>query len=204
MGQQNEFSKLQADSVTAIHCNRPPHAMDVIPITLLHPVFGRFLDDIETCKLMAEDNALALNLSRVMADIYSAEEKWGSAIRGALHEVGITLVGTAIEATKYSTNGDLQYNWHHYVIAELKNEVGSLGAEPNAQAAAYYLKSMQKLTPQCPKSPLPCFLLYVFGKLIHPFLSRITNSIFRSVPWLWRCCLEYLTDCAGPFYHSAS
>ncbi len=204
LGQPKEFSKLQADSVTAIHCNRPPRATDAIPVTLLHPVFGKFLDDIETCELTAEDNAVAFNLSRAMAEIYSAEEKRGSTIRDALHEAGITLVGTTIEETKYSTDGDLQYNRHRYMIAELKNEVGSLGAEPNAQAAAYYLESTRKLAPQCPKSPLPCFLLYVFGKLVRPFLSRVTNSIFRSIPWLRRRCVEYSTDCAGPFYRSAS
>lgn len=39
-GQPKEFRQQQANSDRLIYCNRPSHAMAVIPVTLLHPVFG--------------------------------------------------------------------------------------------------------------------------------------------------------------------
>lgn len=166
LGQPKEFARQQKDPAKTIYCDRPPDATDTIPVTLLHPVFGQFLDDIDTYEPTSEDNSLALDLSKKMSNIYPDEDRRGTAIRDALYKMGITLVGTTIEASKYRTDGDLQHNRHRYVIAELKNEVGSLGAEPNAQALVYYLESTRNLAVQCAKSPLPCFLLYIFGMAI--------------------------------------
>lgn len=165
-GQPKQFATMQANAKKAIHCNRPPGATDTIPVVLLHPVFGQFLDDIESREpTTAEVNHMALDLSNAMAMFYGDENDRATKIRKCLHDAGITLVQTVIEGEGYKTDGDMQCNRHRYVIAELKNEVGSTGAEPNAQVAAYYLESTRKLAPQCAKSPLPCFLLFIFGKV---------------------------------------
>ena len=44
-------------------------------MTLLHPVFGEFLDDIKTHEPTAEDKKLVLDFSETMADIYAVEVK---------------------------------------------------------------------------------------------------------------------------------
>jgi hypothetical protein len=49
VGQLKEFAKHQAIPEKAIHCNRPRHATDPIPVTL-HPVFGKFFDNIDMRK----------------------------------------------------------------------------------------------------------------------------------------------------------
>ena len=165
--QPKEFAKRQGNPATAIHCDRPRHATNTIPVTLLHPVFGEFLDDIQTHESTAEDNKLVVDFSEAMADVYEKEMSRGAKIREVLGDAGITLVGSVIEGTSYTTDGDMQHYPHRYVIAELKNEIGSKAAEPYAQAATYYLESTRKLAPHCPKSSLPCFLLYIyiFGNL---------------------------------------
>ena len=45
----------------------------IIPLTLLHPIFGQFIDDCETHQPMMEDNQLVLDLSKVMLDVDRGE-----------------------------------------------------------------------------------------------------------------------------------
>jgi hypothetical protein len=153
----------QKNSNMAIACGRPRGTADTIPVTLLHPIFGRFLDDIDTHEPTINDNAFAHELSTIMADFHAREDARGSALLKVLQKWGISLVQTTIDGTQYRTDGDLQHNQHRFVIAELKNEGGSGTTEPYCQAAAYYLESTRKSAPDCPKSPLPCLLLYIFG-----------------------------------------
>jgi hypothetical protein len=111
-----------------------------------------------------------------MADFHAEEDVRGVALRKVLKDWGIALVQTTIEGTLYRTDGDMQYNHHRYIIAELKNEVGSGTAEPNCQAASYYLESTRKSAPECPKSSLPCLLLYIFGKDVNEHIDLLTMS----------------------------
>jgi hypothetical protein len=175
-GQPKEFAKQQKNSKTAIAFDRPRGTADTIPVTLLHPIFGQFLDDVDTHEPTKEDNDFALELSMTMADFHAEEDVRGVALRKVLKDWGITLVQTTIEGTLYRTDGDLQYNQHRYVIAELKNEVGSGTAEPICQAASYYLESTRKSALECPKSSLPCLLLYIFGKNVNEYIDLLTMS----------------------------
>jgi hypothetical protein len=183
VGQPKEFAKQQAIAAKAIHCNRPPDATDTIPVTLLHPVFGQFLDDIGIHEpTTAEVNKMALHLTNAMATIYGNEETRATKIRESLQAAGITLVQTVIKGTGYRTDGDLHCNRHRYAIAEFKDEVGSSGAETNAQVVAYYLESTRKLAPQYPKSSLPCFLLSIFGKVAKiSKIRRYPYHTFRAI-----------------------
>ncbi|KIK92005.1 hypothetical protein PAXRUDRAFT_148231, partial [Paxillus rubicundulus Ve08.2h10] len=38
-------------------CDRPCDSEETVPVTLLHPVFGKFLDDCQTYEITAKDNA---------------------------------------------------------------------------------------------------------------------------------------------------
>ncbi|KAI0247811.1 hypothetical protein BJV78DRAFT_1285241 [Lactifluus subvellereus] len=49
-GTAKEFSKRQANPNQMIYCNVPLHASATIPVTLLHPIFGQFIDDCENNK----------------------------------------------------------------------------------------------------------------------------------------------------------
>lgn len=184
-GQPKDFAQQQMDHRTAILCGRPRGVAGTIPVTLLHPIFGAFLDDIQTHQPTEEDNALALHLSETMANFHPNETERATAIRDVLMtKGGITLMTTTIEGTKYTTDGDLQHNRHRYLIAELKNEVSSGKTEPTAQAAMYYLESTRALAPDNPKSSLPCLLLYIFGRELSNDTSRGVHCFMASGPYL--------------------
>src|SRR5262245_47287664 len=75
LGKPKEFAKLQENPARALHCNRPPDATSTVPATLLHPVFGQFLDNVNTHEPTTEDNALVLELSSTMSKFYPDELK---------------------------------------------------------------------------------------------------------------------------------
>jgi hypothetical protein len=102
-----------------------------------------------------------------MADFHEDELARAAAICEVLTRNGIPLVTTTIEGTAYTTDGDLQHNRHRYLIAALKDRA----VDPSAQAAMYYLESTRKLALECPKSSLPCLLLYTFGRELSPYLD---------------------------------
>ena len=203
-GRPKEFRGQQANSDQLIYCNRPSHATTVIPVTLLHPVFGQFLDDKDMLEPTAPDNKLVREFSAVMAQIYDTEEERRAEILAQLRKWDIDLHGTTIEGTLYRTDADMQHKGDRYGLAEVKNEIGSKGAEPNAQAAAYYLESTRRRAVDCPKSPLPCFLLYIFGEDLQFTFPCVTQTIVvRPVYWVWWCGMEPSTHCASAFYRSA-
>jgi hypothetical protein len=206
-GQPKEFANQQKNSTTAIACGRPRGTADTIPVTLLHPIFGRFLDDIDTHEPTTEDNAFAHELSTIMADFHAREEVRGFALLKVLQKWGISLVQTTIDGTQYRTDGDLQHNQHRYMIAELKNEVGSGTAEPYCQAAAYYLESTQKLAPDFPKSPLPCLLLYIFGMNLNEYCDALTITRSQDHTLALEAQLGFIDPtykCSRPFCLSTS
>lgn len=163
-GKLGEFTRQQADPKRAIHCDRPRNSPRVIPVTLLHPVFSQFLDNVKNHNPTREDNTLAQGLSHAMSIIYADEGRRGEAVRDVLLKAGFGLVQSKIEGTKFETDGDLQHDGHRYVIAEMKNEACASHAEPKAQLAAYYLESTRKAATRHPQAPLPCLLLDMTGE----------------------------------------
>ena len=146
-----------------IYCNRPPFAFHPIPVTLLHPIFGQFVDDTERIEPTAKDNKLVRDLAYVMSSFHKNETKRGEKICDALTESGIQLVQTSIEGISYMTDGDMQHAGYRYIIAEMKNEIGSSGAEPYVQASMHYLESTRKQALAHPESVLPTLLVLFFG-----------------------------------------
>jgi hypothetical protein len=70
-GIPKEFEKLQTGSDGPVFAfYRPPSAAATIPITLLHPVFGQFVDDRQHHTPTVDDNELVLSLSRAMSKFY--------------------------------------------------------------------------------------------------------------------------------------
>jgi len=54
------------------YCNRPDSALS-IPVILLHPIFGRFIDDSHNYAPAKEDNAFVLELSAAMSGVFGDE-----------------------------------------------------------------------------------------------------------------------------------
>jgi hypothetical protein len=142
--------------------NRPPSGATTIPVTLLHPIFGEFIDDCETHLPTRQDNSFALKLSTTMSSIYENEETWVEDFCGVLKDFGIVMVPTQVNR-KFYTDGDIQYNSHHYRILKGKMEIGSKGAKPLFQAGWYYQYSAKEASVESEGSCHPCLLVYLFG-----------------------------------------
>ncbi|KAI0255340.1 hypothetical protein BJV78DRAFT_1350597 [Lactifluus subvellereus] len=162
-GKTKQFLKRQADSDQRIYCNRPRDASTTIPVTLLHPIFGQFIDDCENNKPTAQDNALVLELSEAMSDFYQNEDDRARNIREIFAKYDIHLVRTEIEGTRFETDGDISHEEFRYALAEIKNDFGSSGADPFAQAILYYLESTRKQAPVMLGSVLPCMIVVIIG-----------------------------------------
>jgi len=77
---------------------------------------------------------------------------------------------TTIDGINFITDSDVQFQGSRYVIMEVKkNEIGSKGAEPHAQAISYYIHATKSSVTRTPASKLPCILITLFGKSSAPY-----------------------------------
>jgi len=175
-----EFRKFQNTPEYTNHCNRGSNeAVPPIPVTLLHPVFGQFLDDCKSLQTTAADNSFAREVGMKMSEVYAYEdtrdydEGRASVLRGLFRDWGLHFIPTTIEAhhgKKYFTDGDISLDGYRYAILEVKNEVGSGSSDPYAQASLYYQESNRRFVANV-DSVLPCFLVLVFGSFSHYLLD---------------------------------
>ena len=148
---------------THIPCNRPSGFSTTLPPTLLHPVFGKFIDDAENFIPTADDVKFLHAFVAVMRNIYDEEHKRKETVLKLLRKHGIDAKPTMIG--KYTTDGDLSIGEFRLLIAEFKNEVGSKGAEPFFQAILYYLEATRSLASEYHNSVLPCIIVLIFGAM---------------------------------------
>jgi len=152
----------------AFHFERPLSATHDIPPTLLHPIFGEFLDNCATHPPTREDNMLAYDLRSGMSKRFGQESDRVNMFVKILSKHGIQTQGSDISNHRatYKTDSDMQINDFRFVIVEYKNEIGATGAEPLLQGIWYYQRSVGGDKMQLAKytnSTLPCLLLYAFG-----------------------------------------
>ncbi|KIL58321.1 hypothetical protein M378DRAFT_86656, partial [Amanita muscaria Koide BX008] len=196
-GDLTEFLKRQENPDQMIYCNRPLHASVLIPVTLLHPIFGQFIDDCDNYKPTAKDNAFVLELSTAMTQFYQDETDQANRIRQVFRDkYDIDFLQTVIEGTTHSTDGDEgDTNRRNlpFALIEFKNDVGSKESEPFVQSVLRYLESTRKQAPEMPCSVLPCMIINVFG----PHMS------FVGAAWNVRPVAQVLST-GLPFYFDFS
>lgn len=102
------FTKLQGnakDGNPKFYCNRPSWASS-IPVTLLHLIFGEFVDDCEIYKPTEVDNAFVLDLSTNMSEIYDTEAERAKVFCNLLYQYyRIQLYPADVPGTSYRTDG---------------------------------------------------------------------------------------------------
>ncbi|KAG2335614.1 hypothetical protein BDR05DRAFT_971585 [Suillus weaverae] len=195
--QPSSFRERQRDEKLQIACGRPRDLEEAIPATLLHPVFGQFIDDCQTHTITEEDNNLVDELANVMSALYGAENKRLDAVSEVFAEyrLGFRLNGK-VQGTAYVTDADMSVevnnNRHPYVIAEFKNEAANSSSEPYMQAVAYYLESTRTFASRMSGSALPCFLFILFGPYI----------VFAGAVWTLRPAVQILSSPLVFNYHS--
>jgi hypothetical protein len=165
----SSFRERQRDKKLQIACGRPRELEEAIPATLLHPVFGQFIDDSRTHTITENDNNLVDELANAMSAIYENENKRVETVNEVLsrYNLGFRL-NSKVQGTTYFTDADMsvevQNNQHRFVIAEFKNEAATSSSEPYMQALSYYLESTRAYAPRMSGFALPCFLLILFGE----------------------------------------
>jgi hypothetical protein len=100
-----------------------------------------------------------------MSGIFKDEATRASRFPEILRDSGIHASVTTIEGTKFITDGDVQSQGFCRVIIEFKNEIGSKGAEPHAQAISYYIHATKSSVTRMSSFRFPRILITLFGKL---------------------------------------
>jgi len=148
-------------------CGRPRDPQERIPVTLLHPVFGQFVDDCKTVMPTADDNQFVGWLANVMSDVYQNDAQRLEAVHEVFKEAHLGfIIYQKIPGTNYEMDASLSVydpELPPYFIAEFKNEVTTSMSKPCMQTVSYYLEATKTRAPILSKSALPCFLLEVFG-----------------------------------------
>ena len=128
------FTRLQEDvkdDDPLFYCNRPSRTSST-PVTLLHPIFGEFVDDCEIYKPTEVDNAFVLDLSTNMSEIYDTEAESAKVFRDLLYQYYcIQLYPADVPGTSYRTDGHASIGPYCFLITEAnaKNEIGSTGSD---------------------------------------------------------------------------
>jgi hypothetical protein len=165
-GKPKEFEKLQLHPDGPLfNFYGPPSAVGSIPITLIHQIFGQFVDDSKNYTPTAADNALVLSLSRAMSEFFPDERDRVTKFREILRDYDIDLAASEIEGGRGSrTDGDLRFKGLCYAVLEGKNNIGGGGgAHPLLQALIYYLTSMKEYSERDANARLPSLIIYLCG-----------------------------------------
>ncbi|KAG1905493.1 uncharacterized protein F5891DRAFT_943915, partial [Suillus fuscotomentosus] len=175
-------------------CNRPRRAADSLPVTLLEPIFGEFVDDCQNYQPTDHDNDFVWKLSENMSSFHPDELTRMNVFRHLLRGYGIILHSSAIGSTKYTTDGHLLSDDGNFVqvILEGENEIGSGGAEPFAESILYYHKILKESNAGIEKfrSVLPCIHIIVFGACIgfagSVFIEKVQCDVLAPIiPLFW-------------------
>jgi hypothetical protein len=146
-----------------------------LPLSLLHPIFGEYVDDAENYVPTPDDVQFFLAFMQAMANIYKTENGRRDTLLSVFDDHNIPIKPTAIG--NYTTDGDLSIGRFRFLIAEFKNEIGSKAAEPYFQAILYFLEATRNLATQHLNSTLPCIIVLIFGSL-----SFLNTSFNLSYP----------------------
>ncbi|KAG2335903.1 hypothetical protein BDR05DRAFT_978881 [Suillus weaverae] len=195
--QPSSFRDRQKDSKIQIACGRPREVEETIPVMLLHPAFGQFIDDSQTHVATEEDNNFIDKLAHVMSALYEHEGLRVDKVSEVLAGYNVRLrLNRKVQGAAYQTDGDMSIDIndrrHPYVIVEFKNETTSSKSEPYVQALMYYMQSTRAYAPTLSGSTLPCFLLAIFGPTI----------VFASAVWTSRPAVQILSTPISFNFHS--
>jgi hypothetical protein len=182
-GKPKIFISGQYKSDQHIPCNRPCGLPTALPLSLLHPIFGEFVDDAENYVPTPDDSDVPffLEFVQAMANIYKLENDRKDTVLSIFENHKMYIKPTSIR--KYKTDGDLSSGKFRCLIFEFKGEIGSLGAEPFLQAILYYLEATRELAVKHRNSVLPCIIVLIFGALSFLDPSFILSYTIQALTW---------------------
>ena len=151
-----KFSEMQKNDV--YFCHRPLAAYDLVPVTLLEPIFSQFVDDCRGYEPTGEDSCFVLELSRQMSHSYFSLKEQMETFRGLFSSYTATADSTQFVVGKFLA-----------AIAVGTNEIGTDNNDPFAQGLICYHQFIEQLDNSADKvtelrSVIPCFHIVVFSK----------------------------------------
>ena len=161
-GQPKIFEEKQATDAKIL-CNRPTGTSPPIPLTLLHPIFAKFVDDCEHSQLSRQINQFTLKLAESMSKFYPDENARTKEFNLLFSELGIDLQTIKITGTGYEMDaGLIKGNKFLLVCGEIKNEAAN-NVDPFLEAILYYLEQTRAVAATFPSSILPAMILICAG-----------------------------------------
>ncbi|TFK63726.1 hypothetical protein BDN72DRAFT_775561, partial [Pluteus cervinus] len=175
-----------------IPCGRPPGCESLTPLSLLHPIFGEFLDDCQKHEPTVGDAALARDFVTEMGKIHRDELTRQTALKELLDKHNIHTNEIELTNSRYGAGLTVTSPGGTSAIGEINNDIGSTGAEPLFQASLYYLEATQRKALEVTHSALPCILVLVFG----PYIA------FAGAAWSERPVVQMLSPAIPCHYHT--
>ena len=157
----NKYSQLDR-SLYVTH--RPPRA-DVIPLDLIHSVFGEFLDDAQNGCVDESDHQLVNSLRRTMAGYWNKELEQCQKFRSILatHYKEISLSTAQVGTTTCTTNGHIDVDG--FLITVL--EGNRVGGEADIQGSMYSREALKSKLKEPGiinnPFPFPCIIITLAG-----------------------------------------
>ncbi|KAF8622212.1 hypothetical protein AX15_007200, partial [Amanita polypyramis BW_CC] len=146
------------------YCPRPADKAYSIPLALLHEVFGKFSQERNTSEPTSHDYIYAETFRREMCNFYDQESARRVSFLYILQKYGIILKSASFDESDIRTDGYLDVNNRPIVILEVKNELGSGGADPSLQALIYYERLCEQGGLVADDTSYhPCFMLSLAG-----------------------------------------
>ena len=194
-----------------ILCSRPPETSPPIPLTLLHPIFAKFVDDCEHSQPSRQINQFTLKLAESMSKFYPDENARTKGLKLLFSDIGIDLQTIRITGTGYEMDAVLiRGNKFLIICGEIKDGAAN-NVDPFLQAILYYVEQTRAVAPIFPSSILPALILICAGaplnlsydicqqrsnRTIGPYLS------FAGAVWNAHPNVQVLTPAIPLHFHS--
>ena len=124
-----------------IKCHRPD-ALEVTPITLLHPIFGKLADDMDGIVPGKSDYEFADKLAESMSKFFATEADRVRKFNKIFADHGLKIADTKIDDSTIASDGGLKHHHLQLIIAEGKNEPGMTDSDSFFQVLFYYCRRL--------------------------------------------------------------
>jgi hypothetical protein len=146
--------------------NRPP-LPETLPLAILDPIFGSFMEETDTHIPTAADNALVLELRKVMSTVCDDERTFCYEFRSIVmkHYPDVQFMAARIGSSNYTSRGHLSVG--KFIPAVGQGRLWNGHGDPEVQASGYYIASLQQWFPRGDyPERLPCIITYFVGEYL--------------------------------------
>ncbi|CAJ0823466.1 15990_t:CDS:2 [Entrophospora sp. SA101] len=169
LGKNGKWMSYATQPDNIVH-NYRPYDNHNLPLAILHPVFPKFMIDVENITILPKEEESVYRMTKTMCGKFKIEDNRTEYFSNWSEEF---FRRKAKLSRRFEEDPDISFvkvieNNIYLAIIEFKNEIGA-GGDPYIQACGYYSKYILKKIEKGKKHPntcLPTFLLYIMGPMI--------------------------------------